>query len=220
MCRKIDLKTFGILSIMSNNIDKIFYINLDKREDRRTEIENELLSRGLTNFERFQAIEIPYFGAVGCSKSHLEVLRLAKERGYKNILIMEDDFMFLVDKEELEQNLIEFFDSEAGKNYDVCMISYHLIDGKDCDYPFLIKVNEAQTTSGYIINANFFDALIKLYEESTKLLEQTGQHWLYANDQAWKILQPQNNWYCFKKRIGKQREGFSDIANCYQSYDC
>jgi len=33
---------------MSNNIDKIFYINLDKRTDRKDEIENELQKMGLT----------------------------------------------------------------------------------------------------------------------------------------------------------------------------
>jgi hypothetical protein len=133
---------------------------------------------------------------------------------------MEDDFMFIADKEELEQNLTEFFTSEAANDYDVCMISYNLISGNDCNYPFLLKANDVQSASGYIVNANFFDALINLYEESVKLLEQTGQHWIYANDQAWKILQPQNNWYCFKTRIGKQRAGFSDNSGKYESYNC
>jgi glycosyl transferase family 25 len=205
---------------MSNNIDKIFYINLDKRQDRKIEIENELLSRELTNFERFQAIETVGFGILGCSRSHLEVLKIAKQRGYKNVLILEDDFLFLVEKEELEQKLTEFFNSEAANDYDVCMISYNLVDGKESKYPFMIKANEVQTASGYLVNAKFFDDLINLYEESTILLEQTGQHWVYANDQVWKKLQPQNNWYCFETRIGKQRSGFSDNANCYQSYDC
>ena len=63
---------------MSNNIDKIIYINLDKRQDRKTEIENELISKELLNFERFLAIETPGFGILGCSQSHLEVLKLAK----------------------------------------------------------------------------------------------------------------------------------------------
>lgn len=205
---------------MSNNIDKIIYINLDKRQDRKLEIENELNSKELLNFERFQAIETSGFGILGCSQSHLEVLKLAKQREYKNILILEDDFMFIDDKEKLEQKLTEFFTSEAANDYDVCMISYNLISGNDCDYPFLLKAIDVQTASGYIVNANFFDALINLYEESTILLEQTEHHWLYANDQAWKILQPQNNWYCFKPRIGKQRSGFSDNSGIYQSYEC
>lgn len=60
---------------MSKYIDKIVYINMDKREDRRFEVENELNSHGWTNYERFQAIETNGFGILGCSKSHLISIR-------------------------------------------------------------------------------------------------------------------------------------------------
>ena len=57
---------------MSQNIDHIFYINLEKRQDRKEEIENELNTHGLVG-ERFDAI--PHNpGCVGCAKSHLSVL--------------------------------------------------------------------------------------------------------------------------------------------------
>lgn len=78
---------------MSTNIDKIIYINLNKRIDRRTDIEKDLNDFNL-EYERFEAIETPGFGILGCGQSHLAVLKLAKERGYKNILIFEDDFTF------------------------------------------------------------------------------------------------------------------------------
>jgi hypothetical protein len=76
----------------------------------------------------------------------------------------------------------------------------------------LIKVIDAQTASGYIVNACFYDTLIELYERSANLLEKTGRHWLYANDQAWKILQPSANWFACKKRIGYQRASMSDTG--------
>ena len=47
------------------------------------------------------------------------------------------------------------------------------------------------------------------------LLEQTNHHWLYANDHVWKRLQPPHHWFYFKKRIGKQRESYSDNKMCY-----
>jgi ribosomal-protein-serine acetyltransferase len=80
---------------MSSYIDKIIYINLSKRTDRREEIENELNNFNLY-YERFEAIPTPECGIYGCGLSHLSVLKLAKERNYKNILILEDDFQFLV----------------------------------------------------------------------------------------------------------------------------
>ena len=84
-------------------ISGAFYINLDRRLDRRKEIEAELGNLGVP-YERFPAIKtIP--GCIGCALSHLAVLKEARSRGYKNVLIFEDDFMPLVSKEEFWETL-------------------------------------------------------------------------------------------------------------------
>ena len=199
---------------MSENIEKIVYINLDKREDRRKEIEGELEKMSLLEkAERFPAI-YHQEGLVGCGQSHLAVLKIARDRGYKNILILEDDFMFLVTKEEVEQNMRLFFDSKIP--YDVCMISYHIQRSEEVsEYPFLKRIREAQTTSGYIVNESCYDELIQVWEDAFPKLERTREHWIYANDQVWKVLQEKGLWYCFKTRIGKQRPGWSDNSNSY-----
>ena len=114
---------------MSENIDKIIYINLKKREDKQQFIVNELNTYGLT-YERFEAIDYIQQGNVGCSLSHLAVLKLAKERGYKNILILEDDFKFKLSKEDFENTLKQFFDSSI--EYNVCMF-YYDIDAEIAD---------------------------------------------------------------------------------------
>ena len=203
---------------MSNNIDKIIYINLAKRGDRREQIEDELDKFGL-KYERFEAIETLDFGLLGCLISHLSVLKLAKERGYKNILILEDDFTFLVEKEVFENNLNNFFEQKI--DYNVCMISYNLLKKEESAYDFLWKSVEVQTASGYIVNANYFDVLINLYEQAMPLLAETKAHWIYANDQVWKPLQLKDKWYCFKTRIGKQRPSYSDNTNSFEDYgDC
>ena len=82
---------------MSHHIPHIFYINLDKRTDRRAEIEQELQQFNLYDkAERFPAIPVPNQGILGCTMSHLAVLKLAKERKYKQVLILEDDFFFII----------------------------------------------------------------------------------------------------------------------------
>ena len=203
---------------MSENIDKIIYVNLDKRSDRLEEISNELKRYNLYDkAERFSAIYHPS-GTVGCGKSHLNILKMAKEKKYKNILILEDDFYFVVSKDEFESNLRLFF--ENVKKFDVCMFSYNLKKSEPCEYSFLLKVVEGQTSSGYLVNENYYDSLINLYEEAIPLLESTGIHWIYANDQIWKKLQMIDTWYCFRNRLGKQRDGFSDISQTYTNYDC
>ena len=202
---------------MTTNIDKIIYINLNKRIDRRTDIEKELNDFNL-EYERFEAIETPGFGILGCGQSHLAVLKLAKERGYKNVLIFEDDFTFLVSKEEFENELNKFFDLNI--DYNVCMLSYNIIKSEETKHGFLLKSIEVITASGYIVNSNYYDTLIELYEHAMVQLEETHRHWIYANDQAWLPLQLTDNWFCFTKRIGKQKASFSDNTLMYFDYEC
>ena len=204
-----------------SQIDKIFYINLDKRTDRREDIEDELQRFGLKQpfydfsnnlieiVERFPAISTPGRGIVGCTFSHLAVYKLAKERGYKNVLIFEDDFIFLSTKNEFYENMSKLLSI----NFDVCMLAYHnTCDAVPTEYDFLMRTVEAQTASGYIISSSIYDRLIELFEWAAPLLDKTDHHWIYANDQVWKRLQSDDavEWYCFKQRIGKQQDGYSD----------
>jgi len=195
-------------------IDRIFYINLDKRTDRREQIEKELSDYGITNYERFPAI-FRTMGCVGCGLSHLGVLKLAKERGYKRILIFEDDFEFLVSKEEFKENIEKIKDVE----FEVCFLSYNLVDFiQSEEHDFLFRVFKSQTASGYIINDTSFDMLIKEIEETNDLLEKTGYHWIYSCDVVWFKLQEKYKWYCFKTRIGRQRNGYSDNTQQYMEH--
>jgi GR25 family glycosyltransferase involved in LPS biosynthesis len=198
---------------MSNNIDKIFYINLDKRTDRKEEIENELKRMDLTA-ERYPAIYTPNSGIVGCGYSHLNVLKLAKERGYKNVLIFEDDFEFIVSKEEFNKTIQNFFDTTT--KYDVCMLSYIVQEFEEVPNNSIVcRILNGQTASGYIVNGSYLDVLIDLYSWAIPELERTNEHWNYANDHVWKKLQPKDKWYYLVNRIGKQRSSYSDNKMCH-----
>jgi glycosyl transferase family 25 len=204
---------------MTQNLDKIFYINLDKRTDRRDQIEEELKQFNLyDNAERIQATYTPEQGILGCTMSHLATLKLAKEKQYNQVLILEDDFYFTITKEEFENELTQFFETKIP--YHVCMISYKINESAPTEYPFLQKVIDGQTGSGYIVHKSFYDELINIFEEAIPLLRDTQQHWIYANDQIWKRLQPNSNWYALTTRCGRQRDGHSDNSNKYEIYDC
>jgi GR25 family glycosyltransferase involved in LPS biosynthesis len=229
-------------------IDHIFYINLEKRTDRREHIEKILQDYNLFDIsERYVAINTPHSGIIGCSQSHLNVLKLARERKYNNILILEDDFEFIVSLRELEIKIQALFENYP--DYDVCMLS-HIVQNS-CDIPeedqdiskvleendrmiqkdtlskektrhkkpeFIKKVLDGQTASGYLVNSDFIDVLINLYEWSCPLLLNTNYHWLYANDMVWKGLQPDSKWYFFTPPLGKQIDGYSDNKQCFASY--
>jgi GR25 family glycosyltransferase involved in LPS biosynthesis len=155
-------------------------------------------------------------GIVGCGYSHLAVLKAARSLGLKNVLILEDDFEFLVSKSDFQKALSDFFALDI--HYDVLMLSYNIQRAQ----PFngiVQRVYEAQTASGYIVNSAFYDRLIDLYETHIPLLEQTGMHWIHANDQIWKQLQGDASaWYAFNTRLGRQRASYSDNSLQFMDY--
>lgn len=194
-----------------DNIDRIFVINLEHRKDRLAEfyIQMEKTKIDLSKVERFNAFYKPFNdGALGCTMSHLEILKIAKERKYKNVLIFEDDFEFLVTAEDFEQKMRDFFTLQL--DWNVLMLSYLLQHSKP--FNLLLGItNEAQTTSGYLVNGEYFDTLINCLEINSKLLLRTKQHWFYTIDQAWKSLQKEDNkWFYFTERCGKQRASLNE----------
>ena len=107
------------MSYIDNYFDKIFYINLKKDIDRNNNILDQFKEFNITNYERFEAIECTEVpdrslwrnfleedekyvkGSIGCRESNLGIIRLAKERKYKRILILEDDIFIVQDPSEI-----------------------------------------------------------------------------------------------------------------------
>jgi GR25 family glycosyltransferase involved in LPS biosynthesis len=197
---------------MSHNIDKIFYINLDRRPDRKQDIENELNHFGL-QFERFAAVDTQGNGCHGCTLSHYFLIKHAKQMGYKNIMIVEDDFEFIVEKEEFENKLTVLFEQKP--NFDICMLSACIQIAEPDSNPNFRRIIESSASSGYIINSHYYDKMINLFDWSIPKLVTTGMNWIFTIDQIWKIHQINDNWFTFDKLIGKQRPGFSDCGNSY-----
>jgi glycosyl transferase family 25 len=182
-----------------------FYINLDTRTDRRDQIEAECARMSIA-VERFPACR-SLTPPIGCTLSHLTVLKLARERGLPSVLVFEDDFEFLVSKDVLDDVLIHL-----PEDYDVVMLSYNLLRSEPYNHRF-VRVLEAQTASGYIVHSRMYDRLIATLEEGYQLfLANPHVHWLYINDQYWKRLQPESRWYATTVRMGKQRPGWSDLG--------
>lgn len=202
---------------MSSNIAKMLYINLDRRHDRKAEFEAEMLKLQWV-VERVPGIprEHPHT-IVGCGQAHLNCLKIAKDLNVANVLIMEDDFECIESPGVFEEELRKLF--EFKPHFDVCFLSYDIIKSKSVqDCLFLEHVLYSQTASAYIVNGHYIQVLIDLYEYSLPLLEETNMHWVYANDQIWKTLQEKDNWYAFKRRLGRQRSGYSDNTLTYTNY--
>jgi GR25 family glycosyltransferase involved in LPS biosynthesis len=195
-----------------NHIDKVFVINLEKRKDRLDQFTEEYKKIIDDNkLERFDAIYRPDHGCLGCTLSHLEVIKQAKKCGYKKIIIFEDDFQFIIDQQTFHNNLRDFFDLNL--DFKVCMLSYNIMNSEVYPYNDLLRITtNVQTASGYIVNSDYFDELIDCLSYGATQLEKTHQHWNYINDQVWKSLQKDRKWFIFNERMGIQRESYSDLA--------
>ena len=93
-----------------NEIPK-FVVNLERRPDRLEHIKKEMEYIGW-DYEIFKAVDLNNHG--GCTLSHVEILKIAKERGYESVMVIEDDCTFLpyskdlITKIETETDEFEF----------------------------------------------------------------------------------------------------------------
>ena len=77
--------------------EAIYVINLDERIDRWEHAQEEFKKAGiLDRVQRFSGIR-DADGRLGIIKSNLAIIKIAKEKKLKNVLIFEDDVQFIVD---------------------------------------------------------------------------------------------------------------------------
>ncbi len=211
-------------------IDKIFIINLKHRTDRRREMIEEMKKQNITNYEFFDAIrptikEVndwnPQFcyhvkkdihpsrfndyqiGCLGCLKSHLEVCRIALERNYKNILILEDDTEIIQDF-----NKIYEYSNQIENNYDMFYLSGSHLGIRQNVSSNIIKIFGTHTTGSYLIKEEAMRYFVNNIVSYSKEVDV-----FYAQD-----LQKKFHCYCTQPHVAKQRDGYSDIQQANVSY--
>jgi GR25 family glycosyltransferase involved in LPS biosynthesis len=207
---------------VEENIDKIFVINLDHRQDRLKEFLVEFKKMGYPEdkLERFSGILDKGNPPLGCLKSHLSILKIARDRGYKKIIIFEDDFEFILeDSLDLYNNLNDFFSRKL--DFKVLMLSYNIMEPPKPIDDLVGITRNVQTASGYLVNMDYSHELIDYLEYGREMLEKEGEtlKHLYANDQIWKKTQQDDKWYYFIDRVGKQRKSYSNIEGQIVNYE-
>ena len=205
-----------------SDIHHILYINLKLRADRRLQMESELAKFGwLDKAMRFEAVEMPALGAIGCSISHLKCLQQAKQHGWSHVLILEDDVLF-TDPELLKKHTDIFFTKmeENGDAWDVVLFSgncgspYQVMSDLSC-----VKVTKSLTTAAYLVNAHYYDILIQNISSGIKqLIEKKHMKQMYAIDVYWMQLQERDNWYLITPLTVTQRADYSNIENAYTNF--
>jgi glycosyl transferase family 25 len=192
-------------------IEKVVYINLNERTDRRAEVEAELLRVfPAERVERFAAIRHSQ-GAIGCSLSHLAVLERAKVAGWRNVLVVEDDLVW--NTAELERSAAHAETIVQGGDWDVL-----LLGGTYISCTAEGRMRSGQSGVCYLVQREYYDVLIANLRESAEGLMRGGDYRVYALDQFWKRLQPRDRWWAALPMACYQRPSFSDIEGQVVDY--
>jgi GR25 family glycosyltransferase involved in LPS biosynthesis len=158
-------------------VDEAYYINLDYRTDRREFMENQLKSLGLVDFiKRVPGVNVfdkteyiredndkMFLAGQACSLAHKNVIRMAKENGSKNVLILEDDALFYDCESYNGLDIIEKSLDNLSKidNWEIFYLGSNIFD-KELNLvdDNLIKCECCVSLQGYIVNHTCFDKIL------------------------------------------------------------
>lgn len=210
----------------SNKIDKlkhvdvsglslcdVFYINLAYRVDRRSHIENQFKQLSLQSFTRIDAIK-DRNGALGCTKSHLAVLKAYQPKPNRLLMICEDDCTFLVDRKKINELIDDF---SADNRFKVLCLAYNAKNRTSVTNSFSITSN-TMTASCYILKPEIINDMIDVAKESIVKFEAGKREKKAAIDVVWKRLQKKYFFVIPNDRVAYQIESYSDIMKKEVSY--
>ena len=185
-------------------IDKVVYINLDKRQERDEHMKRVTAVFPPEQVLRFSAIEAKP-GSVGCTKSHIAVMKMAISQKWKNVLILEDDVVW----NRIEEGYA-LLEKLASQHYDVIHLgpSVPLYDVNT------LRLYKASTTSSYLVNGSYLPTLLSNFQEGLELLLNTTDYKLYACDVYWNRLISKDTWYVCIPCLMYQQDNYSDIDQC------
>lgn len=196
-------------------IDKIYCINLERREDRRKEAEAEFQKFNL-DFEFFKGVDGHSLnikggikpGHIGCVMSHLNLYKHLKEQGGDIFMITEDDVVFDPDFVSKYLDLVRHIPSDwhllyFGGNHNgipLNMVSHNIH-----------RLQKTYTTHCYLVKKEYLDIIIREFNTPAIFNSEVDVHLSH--------LQTKVPCYGFTPALAWQRDGFSDIEMKHVEYN-
>ena len=180
-------------------------INLDRRLQRWQQMQAKFGRHGMHSVCRFSAIDGNEIeppkdwahtpGAYGCLRSHVEVVRKARDDGLSSVLIFEDDVAF---DEAFET---KFAAGIADLPADWDMLFFGALHKEE---PIritknLARITQANSTFACALRSTVFDAFIELNSNTKEVLDINSL-----------VLQQRFNCYCFMPHLAWVETGVSD----------
>jgi GR25 family glycosyltransferase involved in LPS biosynthesis len=144
-----------------DKFDDIFVINLKEHPERLKRFEKHAKEYGI-KYKVFNAIKHE-IGSYGCSLSHLEIIKYAKRKGLKNVLVFEDDAYFVYPKFYVWQEVEKYFSTECDVFYLGCIAAWNgtseIIKGEEIEYKSVLGRH------ALVYNESFYDYWINQHPD-------------------------------------------------------
>ena len=192
-------------------VDNIIFINLDNRKDRLEHMKKMLYFIDPNKIHRLDAIK-DNNGVIGCSKSHIRCLEIAIKNNWKNVLILEDDFIW-----NNYQESVKIFENiyHTYPHFDVITLGNTFAKFDKKTY----KLYDGSSTVAYLVNRHYYKKLKDNYEKGLINLLNLQSPEKNAVDRIWKILIQKDNWYIVNPSLCRQISDYSSIEKKYVNYD-
>ena len=181
-------------------------INLERRPERWEQMRSKFERCEIQGVERFSAIDgeqaiIPPNwsdspGAYGCLRSHLEIIKEARRRGWPNVLIFEDDAAL---DPQLHEKFSSYFEQVPSDWEMLHFGANHMAEPIEVSAN-VVRITSANSTFAYALNRAVFDSFIELNTRA-----------LTAVDVNNRKLQTEHACYCFMPHLAWVEDLTSDV---------
>lgn len=198
---------------------RCYFINLNRRQDRRRDTESALQGVGVASYSRFEAVDgsalsvsnmsTVQLGSLGCALSHKAVLRDLLDSDTP-VLICEDDVHFAVGAQDFQVVVQEFLDNPY---LDVLCLAANVSDLPVRVSNRLAISQDISTTACYLVKPLAIPLLYKCFNESSQRLLAGEAVQTASIDQLWKELQRLTLFFGVPtQKTALQRRSKSDIT--------
>ncbi len=193
--------------------DKVYVINLKKREDRLNLVTNEMCKHRIF-FERYDAVDGQLLqtelklrkGVVGCKLSHQNVIRDIAVSNFKTAAVFEDDIILHSDFDVL----FPLFYKELPQDWDFVYLGGNNVRPAVPITTHVHKTTRTFALHGYLIKGHVAAAMAREFHTWIRQIDVDIDGFLQCNKMKS---------YIFSPKLAFQREGYSDNLNRNVNYD-
>jgi GR25 family glycosyltransferase involved in LPS biosynthesis len=213
--------------------DTGFYINLDKRVDRKEKIESQLKDFNVEGMQRFSAVNDLGSGPLNCKQSHYRVYEEFLKTDGEVLLVLEDDCLFLDYFNEHSLNIINDINSVE---WDLFWLGCRNRRSPQLYKHNTYKVSSVSHAQSYLIKRDFckyildnypitihnhiaIDELLCLSIYGCEVTSNPDKFNFYQLDNPLNDLPIIFTSLCYEKPLSTQYPSYSDLQNMEIDYE-